>query len=242
MEKYKVKKKRNWFFNFLKKIVRLFKKKPTFIYLDKNKEIADRSIIIANHSAAKGPMTYELFFPKYYIPWGTYEMNGGYRDRWKYLYYVFYQQKLHLGKFKSFIVATLFALFSKMLYRSVGLISTYKDNRIFSTFSKSFKVLDENISILIYPEDSSHGYFDMPIEYFQGFASLSKLYFKKSKIDVPIYNVYFSKKTNKMIIDKPLYINKMLAEKKDMKEIAEIFRQRALELYKIYVREEKKEN
>lgn len=230
---YKIRKKRGPIFTFFKNVFKLFKKKPEIINLG-NEEIKDQALFIANHSAASGPLTYELFFPKYFIPWGTHEMCGNYKSRWNYLYHTFYRQKLHYGKVKSFIIATIFASFSHLLYRSTGLIGTYKDSRLASTFKKSFQVLDENLGILIFPEDSTNGYFDLPIEYFQGFVYLAKAYYKKRKIDLPVYNIYYNKKTQKIFIQEPMYVNKLLEQGKTEKEISDIFLKRAHELFNKY--------
>lgn len=209
--KYQVKYKRGAIFNAFKNLLKGFKKKPQIVYLGEG-EVEDQAIFIANHSAANGPLTYELFFPKYFIPWGTHEMCGNYKMRWNYLYHIFYRQKLKYSRTKSFLLATSFGLISKFLYNSTGLIGTYKDTRLASTFKKSFQVLDQKLGLLIFPEDSSNGYFEKPTQYFKGFLSLSKLYFKKNQVDLPIYNVYFSKAKNKLVIDKPIRINQLLMQ------------------------------
>lgn len=229
-KEYKVKKKRGWFFVFLKSIVRVFKRRPKIIDLN-NGKIESRAIYIANHSGASGPFTFELFFPKYFIPWGTHEMCGNYKERWNYLYHVFYRQKLHYNKFRAFWLATLFGIISKSLYNATGLIGTYRDVRLFKTFKDSFKVLDENIGLLIFPENSSDGYHELIKEYFRGFVSLAKVYFRKRKLDLPVYNIYYSKKHNKMIIDKPIYINKLLDEKMNEQEIADLFLRNSQKLF-----------
>lgn len=231
---HEIRKKRSATFSVLKSIVKIFKKKPEIIILDEN-ALEDRAIYIANHSAASGPFTFELFFPKYFIPWGTYEMCGNYKMRWNYLYHVFYQQKLHYSKFKSFILATGFALISRLIYNATGLIATYRDVRLKNTFEKSTSVLNKSIPLLIFPEDSSEGYADKPNKYFKGFITLSKIYFKKTNIDVPIYNVYYNKEKNKIIIDKPIKINALLADGKTEDEIAEMFLKKSHEIFEKYI-------
>ncbi len=230
-KEYKVKKKRGCFFEFLKTVVKTFKKRPKIIDYN-NGKIESRAIFIANHSGASGPFTFELFFPKYFIPWGTHEMCGNYKMRWKYLYHIFYQQKLHYGKFRSFCLATSFGLISKSLYNATGLIGTYNDVRLLKTFKDSFKVLDEDIGLLIFPENSNDGYHELIKEYFRGFVSLAKIYYKKRNIDLPVYNIYYNKKHNKMLIDKPIYINKLINEDKmNEKDIADLFLKNSQQLF-----------
>ena len=150
-------------------------------------------------------------------------MCGNYRERWNYLYHVFYRQKLHWGKFRAFIVATLFAIISKWLYNSVGLIGTYQDARFFGSLKNSVSVLNENLSIVIYPEDSSEGYFDRAQSFHKGFIQLAKLFKRREGEDLPVYSVYYDKRKNTFFVDKPLYINKMLEEGMTEDEISALF-------------------
>lgn len=226
--------KRRWLFSFLKKIVRPLKKKVTVINL--NKEIEDKAIYISNHSAASGPFSIELFFPKHFIPWGTHEMTENYKARWNYLYHIFYKQKLGYNKFKSFILATLFAVISRMLYKGMGLIPTYRDSRLFKTFKMSIKNLNNGVGILIFPENSDFGYKEVLEYYNAGFVTLSKMYYKKTKIDLPVYNIYYSKKYCKMVIDKPIYINKLFKKGLDERQIAEYFMKKTNRLYLKYIK------
>lgn len=233
---YRVKLKRGKVFNFFKGAIKKVKKQPEIINLNDD-NLSERAIFVANHSAASGPFTYELFFPKYFIPWGTHEMCGNYKMRWNYLYYVFYRQKLKYSKLKAFILATGFGTFSIFLYRATGLIGTYKDARLKKTFEKSFEVLNNNISLLIFPENSNDGYFDKPIGYQEGFVKLSKLYYKKTNIDLPIYNVYYSKDKNKIIIDKPIKINKLMQEGLTETDIAQKFLTNSYSIFENYIAE-----
>ena len=239
MKKYKVREKRNPIFNVLKKLIGFFKKKPQIVVID-NQILQDKAIYIANHSGASGPFTFELYFPKYFIPWGTYEMCGNYRMRWNYLYHVFYRQKLHYSKFKAFLLASSFGIISKFIYSSTGLIATYKDVRLKNTFQNSMEVLNKNIPLLIFPEDSSVGYLDKPTQYFEGFIAFAKMYFKRTGTDLPIYNVYFSKKQNIIIIDKPLHIMALLENGMSESQIATLFLSNAHALFEQYVKDKTK--
>lgn len=207
------------FTQLLKRIIKLFKKKPR-IFNDNN-TLPDQAIYICNHSGAGGPFSLSLFFPKLFVPWGAHPMTEGYASRWKYLYYVFYQQKLSYGKIKSFIISTLFALISKMLYIGMHVIPTYPDFRVKKTFEISKKHLNVGNSILIFPEDSSDGYHEVLKKYHSGFIYLATDYYKDHQIDLPIYPIYFSQKKNAILIEKPLYIQDYLKSGFRRDQIAE---------------------
>ncbi len=222
-------------FNKFKALFKIFKRKPQI--LDLSGESNEARLYIANHSAANGPFTYELYFPHKFVPWGAHEMCGSYSERWHYLYDVFYRQKLHFSKLKSFLIATPFAVISKMLYNGAELIPTYRDLRMKDTLKDSIDALNSGINLLIFPENSSDGYHEILKEYHPGFVMLAKLYYKRTGKDLPICTVYYSGRRNRMVIDKPIYIQSLLAESKLLNDtqIAEFFRNRTNELGERYI-------
>lgn len=224
----KKKKKKSFLVKFLYFILKKIKKQPIIVNL--NDHIVEQSIIISNHSAANGPLTLSLYFPRQFRPWGIYYMCQGYITRWKYLYHIFYQQKLGWNKFKSFIIATLFAMISGVVYRAMEVIPSYTDGRLKNSIKLSMEHLESKQSVLIFPENSDDGYHKVLKYYNPGFVFLAEQFFKKHAIDVPVYTVYFSKTDNALIIDKPQYISNMISQGMSKSEIAENFRVRTNEL------------
>lgn len=218
---YKIKLKRGIFIRALKVFLRLFKKKPQIIV--KEGELESKAIYLSNHSGADGPLTYELYFPRLLTIWGAHEMFGNVKERWNYLYRVFYQQKLHWGKFRAFFVATLFAPISKRLYRGIGLIPTYSDGRFITSVKTSCRILDKDSPILIFPEDSSKGYLNPPESFNMGFVTMAKLYYKMRGEDLPVYTAYLiNEKKRKIVVAPPIYVNKLIGEGKSEEEICDI--------------------
>lgn len=211
------------FFRLVRKIAKLFKRKPLIFNL--NKEPLDsNAIYLANHSGASGPLTLSLYMPIFIIPWGAHEMVGNYRSRWKYLYYVFYQQKLKYSKFKSFVIATLFAIISKMLYRGMQLIPTYQDLRFKNTLNHSIDVLNMGLSVLIFPEDSNDGYLDVITSFNAGFVLLGERYYKETGKDIPIYPLYYQKRKNAFVIGEKVNIGELIKQGMSREEIAEYYK------------------
>ena len=231
---YRLKLKRGMIFRFFKKFISLFKRRPKIINLS-GEELKDKAIYLSNHAGAGGPLSYELYFPKRITNWGAHEMTEGYKARWKYLYHVFYRQKLGWSKFRAFIVASLFAPISILCYRAIGLIPTYTDARFHSTVKSSCRILDENSALLIFPEDSSKGYIEPPTSFFQGFIAMAKLYKKMRNEDVPIYNCYYSAKARALIVAKPIFVNEMLESGMTMEDVADEALRINHEIYNDYV-------
>ncbi len=220
--------RRKPFFSFVKSIVRIFIKKPNIINLNEE-EIEAGSIIISNHVGALGPVKHELYLDVPFHFWGTYKMNSGLKQRYKYLSYEYYHLKhknsLRKAKIKAFFLTPLMGMF----YRGMGLILTYPDMRLKETIKTSINFLKNGKSILIFPEDSVDGYFDDVRHYFPGFLILAKEYVRKEKKDIKIYNLLFDKHSNTIVIDK--YINYLeYPDRNNYRLQAENLLKRAMEL------------
>lgn len=232
-KEYKVKTKRSFGFHILRGFLKIFLHKSKIVNIT-GCPLDKKAIFVMNHCGARGPMIFELWFPVRSSPWGAHEMCGNYKERWNYLYHVFYTQKLHWNKFRAFIVATLFAIISKWIYNSIGLIGTYTDARFITSLRSSIAVLNADLGVVIFPEDSTEGYKDKTLAFNNGFIQLSKAYFKREKQDLPVYSVYYDKKKNTFFIDEPLYINKMLEDMTE-EEVSDVFLQKNHTLYDNYV-------
>jgi hypothetical protein len=218
----------------LKAILRLIIKKPRILG---NTDIPDQAILLANHNGAAGPFILSLYFPRLFVPWGAHPMTEGYSSRWRYLYHIFYQQKLKYKRFPAFLLATLFGIISKRLYVGMHVIPTYQDSRLLSTYSISMEHLDCGNPILVFPEESEEGYFEVLSKYNAGFVVLAKTYLSKRQVDLPIYPIYFSKKEGIILVGDPEPIGKLLSSGMSRDEIAEHFRARTNALYSRYKQE-----
>ncbi len=210
------------FFRFCKKIMRLFSKKPTLINYGEN-QIADKSIIVSNHSAAVGPLQLEFWLNHYFVPWGTHEMTGGVKDRWNYLTNNYFTRQKHFVKFVGILISIPAVFVLKWFYKGIELIPTYKDSRLKHTFDKSIERLDKNQSILIFPENFSNGYKEVLDEFYPGFVSLSKTYFNKRNEDLPVYPVYVYRKEGVILIGQPQTIQPLLNKGMSKEDIATHF-------------------
>lgn len=194
-------------------------------------DVPEKAIIIANHSAKSGPMALEINYPRFNVKWGAHPMLGNYKSRFLYLRNVLYVQKCGKNKFIATIKSLFEALFSKMIYKGIKVFPTYQDARLTKTIKASILTLDNNMSIMIFPENSNTGYFDELIELFGGFITLSEQYYRKTGQDLPIIPVYYHKKTKQIIIGKKSYIQQLKAQGFDRNAICEYYKNQINELY-----------
>lgn len=217
------------FFRFVKSIVRLFIKDPQII--NEENILHTPAIYISNHCAAKGPSKYELFFPANFRLMGAYQMCGSLRERWNYLYHIYFHQKKHFAKWLSFIVATLVLPFMVCFYKGMQLVPVFNDHRFRKTIDISVKSLEKDVNLLLFPEDSSEGYFDEMRYFFGGFWTIAKEFHKRTGRDIHIVSMYFHKELNKILVDKPFSYVELKDTIKNHKDAADFFLKNTNKLY-----------
>ena len=214
-------KKRQPVWSCVSGVLKLFFRKPKIVSL--SGELPDRAIYVANHSAMFGPLMYNLHLPAETAAWGAYPMLGNYKSRYRYLKDVYFIQKRHKSKFSATILAFIEAFLSPFFYKGLRVLPSYNDTRFITTIRKSIEMLDNGISIIIYPEDSSSGYHEQPTQFFAGFVELARYYLHKHGQDVPIYPVYYHAKKKVMVIGEPQQLSDCLNRGLNRKQIASEF-------------------
>ena len=226
MSKYKDN-RRPWFRN-VKSVLRLFIRKPRFVFLGKSME-GQQIFFLSNHVGASAPLVLELYGNHPFSFWGTYEMNGGLIEVYKYLSNVYFHQKKHMNLFVARCLSVIVAPLTYLFYRGLNLISTYPDIRFRKTLSETLKTLRERQSVVIFPEFSKNGYFDELKMFHSGFVLLAKKTLEEG-MDLPLYLAYYCKYEHRYIVDKPILISELLRNKEPRKRVAEYLCRRCNEL------------
>ena len=224
----KTKKNRSKAFEIFKIFLRIFKRKPKYVFL--GEEFQDNCIYLSNHAGAGVPLTLELYFPLEMRFWGTHEMNESFKSRYIYLSKTYFHQKRHLPLWFARFISIFATPFMTIFYKGIHLISTYTDGRLISTVKKSLKLLNEtNESIIIFPEDSSKGYFDFLKGFHPGFYALAQKCYKEG-MDLTIYLMYYQRLNKRFIVDKPIKFSMLKELNLDMYTVAEKYRLRSNKL------------
>ncbi len=218
--------RKSWFCR-LKSVLRLFIKRPDFIFLGEN--FNHQGFILSNHVGASVPLAMELYANIPFRFLGTYEMNSNLWVVYKYLSYTYFYKKQHWNLLLSRLFCVIAAPLVWLFYRGLNLISTYPDARFLNTIRESINVLKQNQSIVIFPENSTDGYFDELIYFHSGFVFLAEKCLKNG-MDLPVFLAYYRKKDRKFIFDKPLLISELLKLGDSRESIAEKIRLRCNEL------------
>lgn len=217
------------FFRFVKSIVKIFKKRP--IIINEHNIEDEACIYISNHAASYGPTNYELYLKTNFQMMGAYEMCGTLKQRWNYLYKVYFHQKRKVPKWLACIIATIITPFMIMFYKGMQIIPIFPDSRFRKTMDYAINALNNGISILIFPEDSSDGYHEKLKAFYGGFWQIAKEYNKRTGKDIKIINMYLSRKQNMILIDKPKSYLELLKTINNHKEAAGYFLNNTNNLY-----------
>ena len=100
------------------------------------------------------------------------------------------------------------------------MISIYSDIRFTQTLRESISTLENEESIIIFPEDSAKGYLDGLEGFHAGFTLLAERCLKKG-MDVPIYVAYYQKEKKRYLVDKPVMLSELFEHGSDRFAIAQ---------------------
>jgi len=131
----------------------------------------------------------------------------------------------------SFLLATVFAAFSRLIYLGMHVIPSYPDIRFKHTLRESVDHLVKGNSILVFPEDSASGYMEMPLRYQAGFVMLAEQYIIESGNDIEIVPIFYSETKHVIITGKPVGMTKLMKKKRTRESLAEEFRKATQDLY-----------
>ena len=215
----KVKNKRKWYFGFLKKLMKIKYKQPTFIYL--GEEITSGGVILSNHEGTDAPMAFEIYSNKPIRFWGTHQMNSGLKMMYKYQSEVYYHEKKGWKLFPAKLFCLIASPLTNLFYKGLNLISTYPDARFIKTIRQSIEAIKAGENIIILPEKSNNGY-QRTLEGFHGGFALFAESCLREGIDLPVYVAYYNKKKNLYLIDVPVNYSILKAHYPDREELSEV--------------------
>ena len=198
--------KRKLWFRFIKAVQRKFVKKPEMIYFGEG--IPDGSLILCNHAGATGPVVWEMYMDNFRF-WATHEITEGTVSIYRYLSQVFFLRKKHWNKVAAKIVSFIAAPFMCLYVTGWELIPSYSDMRLSRTIKTTMEVLKEGCNVVIFPENSSQGYYDELPSVHPGFCLAGEAALKNG-IDVDLVLSYLKAADDRcLIIDSPVKFSKL---------------------------------
>lgn len=219
---------RNGWFSAYRGLIGLFTPRPKFVYLGET--VSEPSLILSNHEAAAGPLTWERYFNKPKRFWAAHEMTEGIRPVFRYLAYYYFPDKKHLPKTLARIVGFIASPFVSLYYSGLRPIATFRDAvKFMQTIRESSGVIEDGSSVILFPEDSSKGYLKKPELFHSGFVAFCERMLRKGR-DLPVFVTYFSKKRRLVLVDRPRRYSELRRKFGSRDAIAEALRRRLNEL------------
>lgn len=231
-EPYVFKKRKQPIFAIVKFVLRIFLRKPKIINLNGDK-LPDQCLYIGVHRGKWTPMYMKLYYPKDIVFVGAYPMLGKYKERNYYLREIFYIKKCHKKRFPSTLKSAFEAIFSKMVYKGLRLIPSYPDGRFINTIQNSTKTIDNGFSVVIFPEDSEDGYYDIITKAYPGFIGIAQGYNKTHDHELAIVPISAHVRKKVIVVDKPFYLSTLEGLNRD--EICEFAKDRLNSLFTDYI-------
>lgn len=221
-------KRPGFFFKGYCALIKFFKKQVIFYHVGEQEP--EGTLILSNHEASKGPLAWELFYDKSVRMLGTEEMNSGFKRLYQYQTEVYYHQKhkwnLTLARLFCLIASPIVYFF----YEGLQLISIRQGVALKTTISEACtSLLDFRERVILFPEDSSRGYFPEITEFKQGFLLICEQAYKRGH-DMTIAVAYVKNKQNTCLIDAPVKYSALLEKYRTRAQIAEALKDRCNEL------------
>lgn len=145
-------------------------------------------LYIANHSGAFGPISMVCFFDRRARPWVISDVCYM-RTFPAFARMDFFHPKNPFSKAFFWLASYILAPLGSWIFTNVEAIPAHFDRNVVQSIEKSIDTLEENISVLIFPEKRQ--YFSPYVEEFQdGFAYVANRYYKKTGKCLKIVPVY----------------------------------------------------
>lgn len=231
--------RKSFAFRFSNLIVKIIARKPKYIFLGKEFPKDKPYFFIVNHCGKKSPLKIDSYTKSDIRIWGTYEMTMGFKSVRKYLIKTYYHEKKHLPYFLAWIVGSIAAPFTAGYYKGMRIIPTYPDIRFVSTLNITNHAVENNMGVVIFPEDSSKGYKKEIPYFYSGFVK-SLNHIKKKGNDLDVYVGYLIKKKNTFVVLDPYKFSELKEKYNNDDDIANALRIEMNKLVNFNVKEYKK--
>ena len=221
--------RKHWF-KVVKSILRIFFKKPNFIFLGEKPQPG--GIILSNHEGPKSPLSMELHSQLPVRCWGAYQMNANFKTAYEYQTKIYYAQKKHWNLHLARLFCLIATPLTYMYYKGIYLISSYPDARFKTTLKDSLNTLKDGYSVVIFPEMSDNGYLRELTGFYPG-AIMFLQQCQRNGINVPVHVAYLQRDTRNYVFDTPATVDDLLASNLSRTELAKKLCDRCNELGKM---------
>ncbi len=195
--------KQSRFYRFLRKVVLIFTRPMKTVWEEPFE--GNPSVFVCNHDRAFGPISMCAHFElsEDVRPW----INAQVLSPKASPEYIRHDYWWDLSKWYSPIfghtLVYLYALLLPLILHGSDCIPVYHDTGVMSTLRRSMGMLSDGKHLLIFPEHPT-GHHEYGEKIFDGFVSIGRLYYAKTKEIVNFYPVNVDWKGKKIFVGKPI--------------------------------------
>ena len=175
---------------------------PKFEVIGRENVPDEPCVIIGNHSQLHGPIVCELYFSKNFYTWCAAPMTK-LKEVPAYAYKDFWSQKPKILRPFYKVMSYLIAPLSVFIFNNARVIPVHRDRRIVSTFRGSVEKLQNNVNIVIFPEqDKKHN--NIVYDFQEGFVDVARFYYRRTGRELSFVPLYIAPKLKKIYFGKPI--------------------------------------
>ena len=221
-------KKPKIFFRGYRAFIKFFMRKLTFYRV--GEKIPESALILSNHEASKGPLSWELFFKDELRMMGNEEMNCTLKRAYRYQTRIYYHQKKGWPLWLARVVCLLVTPLTYCFYKGLQMISIRDGFALRRTVNDACKALFEyKEKVLIFPEDSSKGYFAELTCFKEGFLLICEKAYRMGH-DLQVVVAYVKRKGSTCLIDEAVRYSQLVERYGTREKIAEALKNRCNEM------------
>lgn len=187
-------------FRFVKFLVRVFYPKTEVLGVDNIS--SEPVIIVGNHTQMNGPIVGEMFFDDNVYTWCASQMMK-FKEVPAYAYKDFWSGKPKTVRWFYKLLSYIIAPISVLIFNNARTIPVYRDKRLITTFRKTVEKLQQNNSVIIFPEcDKKHN--NIVNEFQDKFIDIARFYHKRTGKELLFVPLYIAPSLKKAVLGKPI--------------------------------------
>lgn len=187
-------------YRVIKWLVRFFYPKMEVVGAEKLPEEA--ALIVGNHAQMNGPIACELYFPGRHCTWCAGEMMH-LKEVPAYAYRDFWSHKPKAVRWFYKLLSYLIAPLSVCIFNQGTTVPVYHDARLITTFRETVKRLQAGENVVIFPERDGD-YNHILCQFQDRFIDISRVYYKKTGVELAFVPMYIAPELKKMYIGAPI--------------------------------------
>lgn len=159
-------------------------------------------LFVGNHCQLYGPIACELFMPVERYTWCAGQMMK-LKEVPSYTFEDFWSFKPRSIQWFFRLASYLIAPICVCIFNNANTIAVYRDNRIVSTFKKTIQTLQNNTSVVIFPEHNKTKN-NIIYEFEENFIDIARLYHKRTGHEVAFVPMYIAPKLKGIWFGEPI--------------------------------------